>query len=157
VIVTALAVTFLFAWMHWWEPVLRAVGNLVIFMNLGFYLFFSTALFGVWAVSVLVVDRLEHYKVRPGQLVHVSVFGAGEQTYDTHGMSVSKLRDDMFRHWVLGLGSGDLHIATTGAKKAEFIVPNVLFVGAKLERIQELVSMKPDENLHNAVTVGGPA
>jgi len=156
VIVAILAMTFLFAWMHWWEPVLRAMGNLVIYMNLGFYLFFSTAIFVLWAGSVFFVDRLNYYKIRPGQLVHVTVFGGGEETFDTHGMSVLKLRDDVFRHWVLGLGSGDLHIATTGAKKAEFVVPNVLFVGAKLERIQELVSMKPDENLNNAVTVGGP-
>jgi len=155
VIVAILAVTFLFAWMDWWYPVLEAFGSLVIFMNLGFYLFVSSAIFLMWVLSVFIFDRLDYWKVRPGQLVHVSVFGNGEETFDTHGMSVMKLRADMFRHWVLGLGSGDLHIATTGARKADFVLNNVLFVGTKLDRIQELVSMKPSQ-AQDIVTVGNP-
>jgi hypothetical protein len=62
-------------------------------------------------------------------------------------MSVEKKRDDLFRHWILGLGSGDIHISTTGARQAEFFVRNVLFVSTKLQKIQRLASMKPDEHL----------
>jgi hypothetical protein len=145
VIVTLIAITIFFAWMDWWDPILRALGSLAIYMNLGFYLFFSTALFTLWAVTLLVFDRFEYWEFRPGQVVHHALFGDGEQTYDTHGMSVAKLRDDLFRHWILGLGSGDMHISTTGARKAEFVIPNVLFVGTKLERIQHLAAMKPNQ------------
>ena len=41
--------------------------------------------------------------------------GGGEKSYDTAGMSIEKHRDDLFRHWVLGLGSGDLTVRTSGA------------------------------------------
>src|SRR5262249_41621028 len=120
VIVTLIAVTLFFAYMNWWDDILRAIGDLAMFMNLGFYLFFSIALFLIWALAVFFFDRFHYYSFRPGQMVTGAVLGGGEQTFDTRGMSVEKKRDDLFRHWVLGLGSGDLHIATTGAKKAEF-------------------------------------
>jgi hypothetical protein len=156
VIVTAIAVVLFLAYMGWWDEVLRAIGNLAMFMNLGFYVFFSTALFIVWALAVFVFVRFDYYIFRPGQLVHVNVFGGGEESFDTRGMSVIKMRDDLFRHWVLGLGSGDLHVATTGARKAEFVVHNVLFVGMKLEQVQQLVAMKPDDSPNQTFTAGQP-
>jgi len=143
-IVSAIAIALALAYFQLWESLLNALGSLAIFMNLGFYVFFSTAIFIVWASAVFFFDRSTYYIVRPGQLIHATMFGSGEETYDTHGMSVEKKRDDLFRHWVLGLGSGDVHIATTGAKKADFVIPNVLFIGTKLELIQELVATKPD-------------
>jgi len=155
-ILTFVALAFALAYFQLWEPLLDAFGRLAIFMNLGFYVFFSTAIFIVWALAVFVFDRSTYFVVRPGQLVQVGMFGAGEQTFDTHGMSVEKKRDDLFRHWVLGLGSGDLFIATTGAKRAEFVIPNVLFVGTKLELVQELVALKPDQMPNTVLTAGNP-
>jgi hypothetical protein len=156
VIITGIAITLFLAYMNWWDEVLRAIGDLAMFMNLGFYLFFSSALFLIWALAVFFVDRFHYYTFRPGQMVSGAFIGGGEQTFDTRGMSVEKKRDDLFRHWVLGLGSGDLHIATTGAKKAEFVIPNVLFVGSKVEAIQRLTAMKPDEDGQNVTTAGTP-
>jgi len=156
VIATLLAVTFLFAYMGWWDDVFDAFSYLAIFMNLGFYVFFSTAVFIVWFLAVFVFDRFNYWTFRPGQMVHYQVLGSGAKTYDTHGMSVFKLRDDLFRHWILGMGSGDIHVAATGARKEEFVLPNVLFVGGKVDRIQEFVAMKPDETLINTVTAGEP-
>lgn len=145
VIITLIAITLFFAWMGWWERVFQVMGSLAIFMNLGFYLFFSTAVFLTWFAAVFAFDRLEVWKFRPGQMVHETILGTGEQTYDARGIVVEKLRSDLFRHWILGLGSGDLHIATTGARKQEFVIPNVPFIGYKLQRIQELAAMRPDE------------
>jgi len=156
VIVALIAVTLFFAYMGWWDNILRAIGDLAMFMNLGFYLFFSTALFILWATAVFAFDRLHYYTFRPGQMVTGAFIGGGEQTWDTRGMSVEKKRDDLFRHWVLGLGSGDLHIAATGARKAEFVVANVLFVDGKVETIQRLSAMKPDETSDNVTTAGAP-
>jgi hypothetical protein len=144
VIVALLGTTFLFAYLGWWDDIFRAFDKLAIYMNLGFYVFFSTAVLLVWVLAFFVFDRFNYWLFRPGQVVHQQLFGAGAQAFDTQGMSVFKLRDDLFRHWILGVGSGDLHIATTGAKREEFIVPNVLFIGVKLARIQQLVAMKPD-------------
>jgi hypothetical protein len=157
VIVAGIALVLFFAYMGWWDDILRAIGNLAMFMNLGFYVFFSSALFLVWALGSFVLVRLNYYVFRPGQLVHVKLWGGGEESYDTRGMSVIKMRDDMFRHWILGLGSGDLHVATMGARKAEFVIPNVLFVGRKLERIQQLVAQSPDDSPDKVFTAGQPA
>jgi hypothetical protein len=144
VVLALVAAALFLAYMGWWDDVLRAMGSLAIFMNLGFYVFFSTAIFIVWAMAMFVFDRMEYWEFRPGQAIHHTVLGAGEQTYDTHGMAVDKKRDDLFRHWILGLGSGDVHIATTGAKKADFVVPNVMFIDAKLAKVQRLAAMRPD-------------
>jgi len=157
VITVLIALTFLFAYMDWWEAIFEAVDRLAIFMNLGFYVFFSTAVFLIWALGVFVFDRMDYWVVRPGQVVHQMVFGGGSRSYDTRNMSVYKLRNDLFRHWILGLGSGDIHISTAGGGGQEFILPNVMFAGRKLLTIQELVAMKPDE--HTGVlpmTVGEP-
>lgn len=157
VIAVILAATFLFAYMGWWDDIFRAISELAMFMNLGFYVFFSTAVFIIWVLSVFVFDRLAYWSFRPGQAIRHTAFGGGAQTYDTHGMSVYKMRDDLFRHWVLGLGSGDLRIATSGAKQGEFVLHNVLFIGRKLTTIQQLVSMSPDELTSNTVTAGDPS
>lgn len=155
IIALVLALTFAFAYFGIWNDIFRAFDSLAIFMNFGFYVFFSTAVFIVWALNVYVFDRLDYWKFRPGQLVHVRVFGGGEETFDTHGMSVNKLRDDVFRHWVLGLGSGDMQIATTGARKQEFVVHNVMFIESKLHDIQRLVAMKPDQ-VRGVTILGDP-
>ncbi len=71
------------------------------------------------------------------------VFGAGSMTYDTIGMVLEKHREDFFRHWLLGLGSRDLEIHTTGATSERIDVFNVLFIGSKVEIIQRLISEDP--------------
>jgi hypothetical protein len=157
VIVSAIAVVLFFAYMQWWDAILEALGSLAIYMNLGFYLFFSTAVFLIWLLSVYFFDRLDYWVFQPGQMVHHSWLGGGEQTFDTRGMSITKQRDDMFRHWILGLGSGDLHVAATGALKAEYTLKNVLFIGTKLAKIEKLVSLKPGDAERNVFTAGEPA
>lgn len=151
VIVSVLAITLFFAYMGWWDEIFRAIDLLALFMNLGFYIFFSTAVFIIWFVSFFIFDRMTYWRFRPGQMIYHRVFGGGEQTYDTRGMSVNKLRDDLFRHWILGLGSGDMHIRATGAVSGDFIVHNVLFIGRRLNELQQLVATKPDETPDNVV------
>ncbi len=156
VIISLIAVTLFFLYMDWWERILEALGRLAIYMNLGFYVFFSSSVFFVWCLAMFIFDRLDYWVVHPGQLVHHTVFGGGEESFDTRGMSLTKLRSDLFRHWILGIGSGDLHIATTGAKTGEFVIPNVLFIGTKLQQMQDMVATKPDETHDNIVTAGTP-
>jgi len=158
VIAILLAVTFLFAYLDVWEDILRAIDKLAIYMNLGFYVFFSTAILIIWLLAVFVFDRLEDWTFRPGQVGHNMVFGGGARTFDTINMSVFKLRSDLFRHWILGLGSGDIHLSSPSGGGREFILPNVMFVGAKLSAIEHMVAMKPNE-VERAVpmTVGEPS
>jgi hypothetical protein len=74
-----------------------------------------------------------------GQFTIHHAFGAGATTYEVQGLSLEKKRDDLFRHWLLGMGSGDLVIRTGGANARTFELPNVLFVGSKLVTAQRLL------------------
>jgi hypothetical protein len=146
VAILSAAFTILFlAYFGLWEPVLAWMGLVSIYMNMGFYIFFSTLVFLVWAFSTFVYDRLTYWKVRPGQLTQEAVIGGAQKSYDTRGMVFEKHRQDLFRHWVLGLGSGDIQISTTGAKRETVHIPNVLFVDTKISAIQRMIAMKPTE------------
>jgi len=156
VIVTALFFTVLFAWLGWWESILALLPYLGIHMNLGFYVFFSTSIFIVWALAFWVFDRMTYWRIRPGQMTLEHVVGSGERSYDTRGLVFEKHLDDFFRHQVLGLGSGDLRITTAGARKEEIYIPNVLFVSRKVQEIQKLIAIKPSDATEQVVTVGTP-
>ena len=58
------------------------------------------------------------------------------------GMTIQKQRSDLFRHWILGLGSGDLIVRTSGAQAHQFDLPNVLSLGRRVREIEELLRMK---------------
>ena len=78
----------------------------------------------------------------PGQLLVHQEIGSGEIAYDTHGMIVAKRRSDLFRHWLLGFGSGDLVVKTAGANSQQIEMHNVLFVGSKLQLIQQMLQTR---------------
>ena len=144
-IIAALAfLALLFAHLDWWEAILGWLGHQSIFMSLGFYLFSSTLLFVVWLISVFVIDHLSFWRFRPGQVTHEYLGGIVDKSYDTDNMILLKRQDDLFRHWVIGLGSGDLHMQTMGGRGVEMNVANVLFVIGKISRIQRLIATKPD-------------
>ena len=54
-------------------------------------------------------------------------------------MTIQKQRSDLFRHWILGLGSGDLIVPTAGAQPHQFDMPNVLFLGRKVREIEDML------------------
>jgi len=133
------------AYMGWWDALVTWFSWLSIHMNLGFYVTFSTLLFIVWAISTFLYDHLNYWRVTPGQVTHEYMIGAASKAFDTRGMVFEKHRNDLFRHWILGFGSGDINISTTGAQKTSIAIPNVLFVDAKVLAIQRLIAMKPDQ------------
>jgi len=144
VIMLGVVATLLLAVFDMWDVVLGWFGDLKIHLNFGAYFWFSTLLFIAWAVSVFVVVRMAHWHVTPGQITHVSAFGAGSKTCDAKGMVLEKQRGDLFRNWLLGLGSGDLLILTTGASAERIEVSNVLFIGWKVEAMQRMIAQQPD-------------
>ena len=131
-------------YLEWWEEILGLLGREYIYMNLGFYLFSSTVLCVVWLVTVFFIDHLSFWRFRPGQITHEYLGGIVDKSYDTDNMILLKRQDDLFRHWIIGLGSGDLHMQTMGGQGVEMNVPNVLFVIGKMSRIQRLIATKPD-------------
>lgn len=136
--------TVLFAYLGWWDEIFNWLGGLKIHLNEGAYFWFSTLLLIVWALSVFVFDRMTYWHFKPGQVTHEFTFGAGSKSYDTNGMLLEKHREDLFRHWLLGVGSGDLKISTTDAIKEQIDVPNILFIGSKIEVMQRLIAEEPN-------------
>jgi hypothetical protein len=137
-------IVLLFAHLKWWDSILNWFGDQSVHLNLGFYLFFSTALLVFWVLVVFIFDHLSFWRVRPGQLTHETLLGMVDQSFDTDNMIFGKSQADLFRHWILGLGSGDLTIKTLGGRGVELNVPNVLFAGAKVIQIERLIATKPD-------------
>jgi hypothetical protein len=74
-----------------------------------------------------------------GQLRIRDAIGSCERVFDTFGMAVEKHRYDVFRHWLLGIGSGDLTIKASATNSQQFEVPNVLNANRKLELIQTML------------------
>src|SRR5207302_4493790 len=97
-------------------------------------------------VTFLVFDRQIYIIFQPGALKVCLQVGGGEKQYDTIGMTIEKERSDLFRHWILGLGSGDIIVRTSGADRHEFRLNNVLFIGRKLQAIEEMQRVRQERS-----------
>ncbi|HLJ92612.1 MAG TPA: hypothetical protein VKU02_05390 [Gemmataceae bacterium] len=93
-------------------------------MNLGFYLFSSTMLLVVWLITVLIIDHLSFWRFRPGQITHEYLGGVVDKSYGTDNIALLKRQGDLFRHWIIGLGSGDLHMQRMGGGGLEMDMAN---------------------------------
>lgn len=142
VLVLIVALSIIFALLDWWTPILNFFTILDIRINLEGYLLISTVLFVLWLLVFIFFDRQIYMIFTPGRLVVREEIGDAETAYDTTGMTIQKKRSDLFRHWVLGLGSGDLIVKTAGAHSHEIEFSNVLFVGRKVRQIEMMVSSR---------------
>jgi hypothetical protein len=142
VIITIVLLSIIFALAGWWEPILARLYLLDIRINAGGYLLISGVLFGLWLIILLLFDRQRYIIFTAGQFKVCEGIGGGEKVYDATGMTVEKQRSDLFRHWILGLGSGDLVVRTHGALTHDFDLPNVLFVSRKVAAIEKLLKEK---------------
>lgn len=134
-----------------WGGILGWFGDLNVYLNQGAYFWFATLMLAIWALTVFVLDRFTLWRIKPGQITQERLFGAGSRSYDTENMVLEKRRDDLFRHWILGLGSGDLRIHTYGGRAQEIFVPNVLFIGSKIHAVQHMIATQPERFGHVAV------
>jgi hypothetical protein len=141
-IITVVLGTVILALAGWWDDILEAAAHSRVFINAFGYLAISLPLLVLWLVVVLFFDRRMYMVFSPGQLrVHQEI-GTGEVAYDTLGMVVAKRRSDLFRHWLFGFGSGDLLVKTAGANAQQFEMHNILFVGGKLQLIQQMLQTR---------------
>jgi hypothetical protein len=137
IVVVLLAIIFILAgWSDW---ILRQLHYLDIRINAGGYIFLSLILFILWLVVFVFFDRQIYMVFTPGQFKVCTEVGGGEQVFSAAGISLEKRRSDLFRHWILGLGSGDLAVRTSGAQSHHFELPNVLFIGRKVQRIEDML------------------
>jgi hypothetical protein len=142
IIILAILLTVIFALAGWWEYIFQHLTLLDIRVNAGGYFFLSGILFVVWLVAFLFFDRQIYMIFTPGQFKVCTEIGGGEQVYDAVGMTLEKHRSDLFRHWILGLGSGDLTVKTSGAQAHHFEMLNVLFIGKKVQQIENMLKKR---------------
>jgi hypothetical protein len=142
VIVLIVSLAIIFALLEWWAIILEWLSLLDIRITAGGYFSVALVLFVLWLIVMLVFDQQIYMIFTPGQLRVRTEIGDAETAFDTSGMTVQKQRSDLFRHWVLGIGSGDLIVKTAGANSQEFHFPNVLFIGRKVKEIEDMMREK---------------
>jgi hypothetical protein len=138
-IILLVAATVVLAVLGLWDPLLRALRLIDIHINAFGYLSISLALFVIWLVTFLVFDRLTYMIFTRGRLRVRKAIGEGEKVFDMRGMVFKRHRDDMFRHWLLGFGTADLTVFTSGANAQQIEMPNVFGIGHKLGLINTML------------------
>jgi hypothetical protein len=143
IIGVVVVLALLFHIFNLWTWIFYYFSALDIRMNMGGYFFISSLLFVIWLVTGIFFDQQVYMVFTPGQMKVCLEIGGGETAYDTVGLVILKERSDLFRHWVLGLGSGDLIVRTSGSTTHEFHLNNVLFITRKLQQIEEMQRDRP--------------
>ncbi len=143
VIMLIISISIIFALLDWWDRILETLSFLDIRINMGGYLLISSVLFVLWLIVTLLFDKQMYMVFTPGQLRVRLEIGEAETAYDTAGMTIQKQRSDLFRHWILGFGSGDLIVKTAGAQAHTFDMPNVLFLGRRVREIEDMLRSRP--------------
>jgi hypothetical protein len=138
IIMLIVLMVLIFSLAGWWDWILDKLWLLDIRITMGGYVFISLILLIIWALTVFVFDHRTYVIVSSGQVRVCLAIGTGETVYDTTGMTFTKRQDDLFRHWIVGLGSGDLIIHRSNTTQ-EIDMPNVLFVGSKIKEIEKLI------------------
>jgi hypothetical protein len=138
-ILLVLLFSVVFALAGIWDKIFRLMGSSDVHITAAGYLCMAIPLFLIWLAVFLLYDRMNYATFGRGQFTIHHTFGAGATTYEVQGLSLEKKRDDLFQHWLLGMGSGDLVIRTGGVNARTFELPNVLFVGSKLVTAQRLL------------------
>lgn len=154
ILILLLAGVVILALLGMWDNIFAFVGGLSIRLNATAYLAFSVPLLAAWLFTVFWYDRTRYVIFDQGQIRVKLDVGDSETVMDATGVVVEKLRDDVFRHWMLGLGSGDLMIKTGGVNGRTFELDNVIFIGSRLGLIQRMLQERQVSAAVASPTVG---
>jgi hypothetical protein len=131
--------TILLAVFGLWDSILNAFQIIDIHINAFGYLSISLFLFVIWLLTFLIFDRLTYMIFTRNRLRLRKAIGEGEKVFDMRGMVFQRHRDDMIRHWLLGFGSADLTVFTSGANAQQIEMPNTFGIGHKLSLIHTML------------------
>ncbi|MGA2253981.1 MAG: hypothetical protein ABSG53_04910 [Thermoguttaceae bacterium] len=144
-ILFVLLLTVVFAYLNWWTTIFDYLGGLHIEISLAGYLLPSVVLLILWLATLFLYDPLCYMVFTPGQIVVHKEIGDMRQVFDTTQVEAEKRRTDLFRHWILGFGAGDL-IIKIPSQSLQIELPNVLFVNKRVTEIADLMKTKPVRN-----------
>jgi hypothetical protein len=142
VLVIALAITLVSLY-GLWGTLLNWFYLLHVEINLAGYVFISTWMFAIWAVTVFYFDTRTYVIISSGQVRVRQAIGQGEKVYDATLLALHLQPNILVRHRILGLfGAGDLVVRTGGPQPDVFEWPNVLFVRSRLKKIEHLLQSR---------------
>ena len=130
-----------------WDEVLAYLPLLLVYMNLAFYLLFSTALFVVWVCTTFISDRLSRYEFASGSIAKRVALSEGGENFVSRLVQTQRQSDDVFVHrllglWFLGFGTGDIEVrfSTPGSGQRIYLLKNVWRAAAVERAINRLVA-----------------
>jgi hypothetical protein len=141
-VISLITLVVTFAFFGWWDTILWELGRLDVRMNAAGYLAIAIPLFLIWLAVIFFYDRQMYIVFDQGQIRYVREVGDSELVVQTEGAIVEKKRNDLFRHYLLGLGSGDIQIRTGGVGGATIELENVLNIRRKLVIIDRMLKEK---------------
>jgi len=131
---------------HAWETIFKYLVLLRIHINMAGYLTLGTLIFVAWCLSVFVFDRRSYIIFAPGQVKMCEQVGDAVEAFPTLGLTLSKQRDDIFRHVIFGgrflgskFGTGDLILKFASGDRKEIRFNNVRGIDYQMPRIEEMV------------------
>lgn len=142
VVAVIIAAVFALALLGYWDDIFAFFGGLDIRMNAAGYLFIAAPLFVAWCLATFWYDRQQYLVFDEGQIRYVREVGESEMVVPANGAIVEKKRDDIFRHWLLGFGSGDLLVRIGGPNGQSIEMENVLLIGSKRHLINDFLQKK---------------
>jgi hypothetical protein len=128
------------------ETALGWLSLLRVHLNLAFYLAFSVLLLFIWLFVIVVVDHFTWWRFSPGQVIEEHRIGqATGHAYNTEGMVVRRLPDDLFRHRILGLGllrlgTGDFMVKPP--YEESFEIHNVWRANRKQRHMEDMIATR---------------
>jgi hypothetical protein len=122
-----------------WDIIFENLSFLDIRINAGGYFFISVILFIIWAIITFTFDKQIYMVFAPGQFRVRETIGEGEKAFGTEGLTFQKHRNDLFRHMILGFGSGDL---TVNVQNQTFEGHNILSLGRRVKQIEDMLKQK---------------
>jgi hypothetical protein len=137
-----LVIVIVLAYFDAWPRIFDFIGGLRVHFSTEAFLVPSVVLLLMWLGTVFLYDRLRYMSFSPGQFILHKDIGDLRQVYDTTQITAEKCKTDYLRHWVLGLGAGDI-IITVPNQNVTIEMPNVLFIDRRLREIADLMKTKP--------------
>lgn len=128
------------------RPIDKALANIYVFANAGFYFMFSMVIFGVLGI-VYLTRWLDYWEILPNEILHHHGPMSDLERFPTLNMKLDKEIPDVLEFLMLGSGKLVLHIPNV--EKA-LVMENVLFINSKEEALKRLlgrlnVRISPDD------------
>jgi hypothetical protein len=129
-----------------WESIFKSIQYLKIHINMAGYLTTGTLIFIAWCISTFFFDRRSYILFTQGQIKLCEHIGESVEAFPTLGVTLTKQREDLFRHWIFGgrflgskFGTGDLILKFSSGDRREIRFSNVRGLDHYLPRIEELI------------------